>query len=117
MSNLIGNIRNSPMISMLGRVAWFSRTTMAILVLGLLISACTITGVANDQTTSVAPETAPNAVPVSVAENQIDEANPESSGLAQINALDADAIVAAQEEVISGIYERLVPSVVRPTGL
>ena len=100
MSNLMGNIRNSPMIATLGRAAWLSRITMATLVLGLLLSACTITGVANDQTTSV-------------AENQIDEANPESSGLGQNSALDADAIVAAQEEVISGIYERLVPSVVR----
>ena len=113
MSKLMGNIRNSPMISTLGRVAWFSRITMATLVLGLLLSACAINGVANDQTASVEPEIAPNAVPISVAENQIDEAKPESSGLAQNSALDADAVVAAHEEVISGIYERLVPSVVR----
>ena len=113
MSNLMGNIRNSPMISTLGRVAWFSRITMVTLVLGLLLSACAINGVANDQTTSVEPEIAPNVVPILVAENQIDEAKPESSGLAQNSALNADAIVAAHEEVISGIYERLVPSVVR----
>jgi len=113
MSNLMGNIRNSPMISTLGRVAWFFRITMVTLVLGLLLSACAINGVANDQTASVDPEIAPNAVPISLAENQIDEAKPESSGLAQNSALNADAIVAAHEEVISGIYERLVPSVVR----
>jgi len=113
MSNLMGNIHNSPMISTLGRVDRFSRITMATLVLGLLLSACTITGVANDQTTPAAEETDPNAIPISVPKNQIDEASPESSGLAQNSALDADAIVAAQEEVISGIYERLVPSVVR----
>ena len=101
MSNLMGNIRNSPMISTLGRVAWFFRITMVTLVLGLLLSACAINGVANDQTASVEPEIAPNAVPISVAENQIDEAKPESSGLAQNSALNADAIVAAHEEVIS----------------
>ena len=113
MSDLMGTIRNSRITSTVGRVDQFFRITIAALVLSLLLSACTITRVANDQTASGAPETASNAVPISVAENQIDEANPESSGLAQNSVMDADAIVAAQEEVISGIYERLVPSVVR----
>ena len=62
---------------------------------GLVLAACTGATVSE-----------PVTVPVTVPENPIPIA------ATQIDALDPAAIVAAQEQVIIGIYERLLPSVV-----
>ena len=54
------------------------------------------------------------AAAINVAENFTSDAPPQVVSQAQqLQPLDADAIVAAHEEVLSGIYERLVPSVVQ----
>lgn len=106
-------ISNFSVVSNLGLAAWFTKLSVATLMLGLLLSACTITAVSDGQASDAVLETVPEARPVSVAETEINVLNPVESAAPQLSALDADGIVAAQEQVMSGIYERLVPSVVR----
>lgn len=115
MGKQMANVSNFPVISNLGGFARFTRLMVATLVLGLLLSACSITAVSEGQAADPVLElkTIPEARPLSVADTDIGESNPVGSAGSRFSALDADAIVAAQEQVLSGIYERLVPSVVR----
>ncbi|HEU0020574.1 MAG TPA: trypsin-like peptidase domain-containing protein [Dehalococcoidia bacterium] len=113
MGKLMADFSNLAMVSGLGRYARLGRLSAATLVLGLSLAACTITGVSDDPSDTPVLETGQVARPVSVAQSEISATSPGDAAVPQIGALDADAIVAAQEQVIGGIYESLVPSVVR----
>ncbi len=87
-------------------------------IIAFLVSACTITGgPAELPDTPVAVEAPqPNALPIadsSVMEQLQSDAVPAGVKSLDLNALDPNEIVAAYEEVLSGIYEQSVPSVVR----
>ena len=85
-----------------------------LLALSLVHVACS-GGAATGQVDPTRPPDAENvAAAINVVETFTPEALPQvmSQGQ-QLQPLDADAIVAAQEEVLTGIYERLVPSVVQ----
>ena len=86
---------------------------LVVLALGLILAACTGAAYTGDRSSSPANgnDGGPEAMPV---------ADPAAGGSElggdipwQIGSLDADAIVAAQEQVLTGIYERVVPSVVQ----
>jgi 2-alkenal reductase len=83
------------------------------LVLGLALAACTSAAVPGKTSGPVADPASPEARSFPVADTAVVEAKPEGGAPLQLNELDADAIVAAQEQVLSGIYNRVVPSVVQ----
>ena len=85
-----------------------------LLALSLVHAACS-GGAATGQ---VDPARSPDAENAAAAINVVETFTPEALPQVmnqgqQLQPLDADAIVAAQEEVLTGIYERLVPSVVQ----
>jgi 2-alkenal reductase len=113
MDKLMANASNCVMVARLLRLARIVRSGAVSLVLGLSLAACTIPPVADQTSNSTVVEPGPSARPVSLAQAEDDSVGPAVAAVPQFVAPDADAIVAAQEQVISGIYDRLVPSVVR----
>jgi S1-C subfamily serine protease len=87
------------------------RGWLLVSILSLSLVACSSAAAPGDP---VSPETNNNseARAISVAENS-SGAGPGVDAPLQIDALDADTIVAAQEQVLTGIYDRVVPSVVQ----
>jgi 2-alkenal reductase len=113
MQNQMADIARSATVSRLGtlvRVTWIGAAT---LLLGLSLAACTITAVSDDPSNPPVVETGPMVRSLPVAQTETGDTNPGPAENPQFSALESDAIVAAQEQVISGIYDRLVPSVVR----
>ena len=82
------------------------------LALGLVLVSCSGSAATGqvEPAGALGEESAP--VAINVAETSVSDAPPQIVSQAQLQPLDADAIVAAQEEVLTGIYDRLVPSVV-----
>ena len=80
--------------------------------LGLVLVSCSGSAATGqvEPAGALGEESAP--VAINVAETFVSDAPPQIVSQAQLQPLDADAIVAAQEEVLTGIYDRLVPSVV-----
>jgi S1-C subfamily serine protease len=89
------------------------RLSMVAVVLGLALVACTGAAVPNQTSEPEASPATPEARLFPVADTTISDANPEGGAPLQLGELNADAIVAAQEQVLSGIYNRVVPSVVQ----
>jgi 2-alkenal reductase len=118
MVKLMANVSNFAvsdfaMVSRLVRFAWSTRISAATLVLVLSLAACAIAPVPDQTSISPVVESGPAARPISLVHPEDDSVSPSVAAMPQFDALDADAIVAAQEQVIGGIYDRLVPSVVR----
>lgn len=102
-------------VARLVRLARIARSSAAplVVVLGLSLAACNIAPVADQTSDSTVTEPGPSARSVSLAQAEDNSGRPAVAANPQFSAPDADAIVAAQEQVIGGIYDRLVPSVVR----
>jgi 2-alkenal reductase len=89
-----------------------SRGWLLVSMLGLFLVACSGAAVSGDPATPEANNDSSEARAVSVAETTSRGSSGVDTPL-QIDALDADTIVAAQEQVLTGIYDRVVPSVVQ----
>ena len=91
---------------------------VATIVIGLLLTACGDSEPAASKSTSSSTDTGSPANSVAVANVQVagDESNFDSDylneGFTSTNGLDANSIVAAQEEVMVRLYQDLLPSVV-----
>jgi 2-alkenal reductase len=81
--------------------------------LGLILVACNGAAVSGGPSSPEASDSNSEARALSVADISTEGAGPGVEAPLQIDALDADAIVAAQEQVLTGIYDRVVPSVVQ----
>jgi S1-C subfamily serine protease len=90
-----------------------ARLSVVALVVGLVLVACAGSAVPW-KTGELEPDpTSLKARSFPVADITIAEDNPEGETPLQLDGLDADTIIAAQEQVLSGIYDRVVPSVVQ----
>ncbi len=115
MEKHIGTALDSPTGSRLA--ALLDRTRVAVLlvvVLGVLAVACTGAAVSTDAppVNSEPAASSPSSIPIADTATSSVAAQP-SAPVDDWPWLDADSIVAAQEEVIGGIYDRLVTSVVK----
>lgn len=97
MSKGMSNILSSLAPQSLRQTLDHSRGWLVVSMLALLLVACSGAAVSS------------NSNALSVSDNSISGTSVPS----QIDNLDADAIVAAQEQVLTGIYSRVVPSVVQ----
>ena len=92
------------------------RTSMVIFLataMGIVSNACTGAAVSNESERVVPkPTVSVESIPVADTTTTMVVSEPSDSSVDALT-LDAHSIVAAQEEVIGDIYDRLVPSVVR----
>jgi S1-C subfamily serine protease len=110
---LKAGVLNYPDLPKLRKVARNTRLSIVALVLGLAVVACTGAAVPEKPSEPEAGPASPGARLFPVADTTIIGANPEGRAPLQLDELNPEAIVAAQEQVISGIYNRVVPSVVQ----
>jgi S1-C subfamily serine protease len=96
-----------------GKVISNTHLSIVALVVGLLLVACAGSAVPRETGGLEADPASPKARSFPVADISTVEANPEGETPLQLDEPDADVIVAAQEQVLSGIYDRVVPSVVQ----
>jgi S1-C subfamily serine protease len=96
-----------------GKVISNTHLSVVALVVGLLLVACAGSAVPKEAGGLEADPASPKARSFPVADIPIVEDNPEGETPLQLDEPDADAIVAAQEQVLSSIYDRVVPSVVQ----
>lgn len=89
------------------------RLSVVAVVLGLTLAACTGIAVPNQTSGPEAVPASPEARRFPVADTTVRGANPEGEAPLQLGGLNPEAIVAAQEQVLTGIYNRVVPSVVQ----